>query len=148
MNDHTPDPALGEYLRETAAAHDWTLIENAGNLGFAGSVNRGMGLHPERDVVVLNNDTEVANDWLDRLAEAAYAETSGQAPEPGQKRRQNGRKRQATDDKKRSSVVQGAPGPSLRSPTTRPSAVIPSPGSRTGYRRGSRSGNWMASSGR
>ena len=27
-----------------------------------------MELHPDRDVVLLNSDTEVANDWLDRLA--------------------------------------------------------------------------------
>ena len=71
INDRTPDPALARYLREVAAAHGLTLLENAENLGFAGSVNRGMELHPERDVVLLNSDTEVANDWLDRLAAAA-----------------------------------------------------------------------------
>ena len=27
-----------------------------------------MGLHSDRDVVLLNSDTEVANDWLDRAA--------------------------------------------------------------------------------
>jgi O-antigen biosynthesis protein len=37
------------------------------------SVNRGMALHPERDVVLLNSDAEVANDWLDRLAAAAQS---------------------------------------------------------------------------
>src|SRR6185437_739986 len=37
------------------------------NLGFVRSVNRGMALHGDRDVVLLNSDTEVANDWLDRL---------------------------------------------------------------------------------
>jgi hypothetical protein len=30
-----------------------------------------MALHPERDVVLLNSDTEVANDWLDRLRRCA-----------------------------------------------------------------------------
>ena len=71
IDDQAPDPALRQYLREAAAAHGLTLLENDRNLGFAGSVNRGLGLHPERDVVLLNSDTEVANDWLDRLAQAA-----------------------------------------------------------------------------
>ena len=73
VNDQAPDPALSRYLREAAATPGITLLENAENLGFAASVNRGMDLHPDRDVVLLNNDTEVANDWLDRLAAAAYA---------------------------------------------------------------------------
>jgi GT2 family glycosyltransferase len=71
INDRTPDPALGRYLREAAAEYGLTLLENSENLGFAGSVNRGMELHPDRDVVLLNSDTEVANDWLDRLVRAA-----------------------------------------------------------------------------
>jgi hypothetical protein len=32
------------------------------------SVNEGMALHGDRDVVLLNSDTEVAAGWLDRLA--------------------------------------------------------------------------------
>src|SRR5262249_31632988 len=44
------------------------------NLGFVRSVNRGMQLHGDRDVVLLNSDTEVANDWLDRLHAAAYSD--------------------------------------------------------------------------
>src|SRR4030095_3392247 len=49
-----------------------TLLRNAENLGFVRTVNRGMSLHPERDVVLLNSDTEVANDWLARFRAAAY----------------------------------------------------------------------------
>ena len=44
-----------------------TLLENPVNTGFVNTVNRGMVLHPERDVVLLNSDTEVNGDWLDRL---------------------------------------------------------------------------------
>ena len=50
-----------------------TLLRNERNLGFVQSVNRGMVLHPDRDVVLLNSDTEVANDWLDRLSAAAHS---------------------------------------------------------------------------
>jgi len=40
---------------------------NEANRGFVHSVNRAMALHADRDVVLLNSDAEVANDWLDRL---------------------------------------------------------------------------------
>jgi GT2 family glycosyltransferase len=54
-----------------AATNTITLLENPVNLGFVSSVNRGMTLHPDRDVVLLNSDTEVHGDWLDRLRRCA-----------------------------------------------------------------------------
>lgn len=71
VNDATPDPAIAEYLRGLSAQGAITLLVNEANLGFVQSVNRGMGLHGDRDVVLLNSDTEVANDWLGRLEAAA-----------------------------------------------------------------------------
>ncbi|MDD0811446.1 methyltransferase domain-containing protein [Curvibacter sp. RS43] len=73
INDCSPEPEVTAWLREVAASEPRiTLLENTENLGFVATVNRGMSLHPERDVVLLNSDTEVANDWLDRLAHAAH----------------------------------------------------------------------------
>jgi GT2 family glycosyltransferase len=71
INDCSPEPALTEALRTLAARHGFRLLENARNLGFVRSVNLGMRLHPDRDVVLLNSDTEVADGWLDRLRDAA-----------------------------------------------------------------------------
>ena len=71
INDAGPEPALTAWLRELAAAGRLTLLENEANLGFVRTVNRGMSLHADRDVILLNSDTEVANDWLDRLAACA-----------------------------------------------------------------------------
>ena len=73
VDDASPEPAIARYLDELAAARRITLVRNDKNLGFVQSVNRGMALHPDRDVVLLNSDTEVANDWLDRLRRAMYA---------------------------------------------------------------------------
>lgn len=42
------------------------LLENEKNLGFVGSVNRGIALRGG-DVVVLNSDTRVTPGWLDEL---------------------------------------------------------------------------------
>ena len=47
------------------------LLENSQNHGFVHTANRGMGLHQDRDVVLLNADTEVFDGWLDRLQRAA-----------------------------------------------------------------------------
>ncbi len=74
VDDASPEPALSRYLDALAKQGRITLLRNEHNLGFVQSVNRGMSLHPERDVVLLNSDTEVANDWLDRLRACAYRE--------------------------------------------------------------------------
>jgi len=73
INDLSPDPELCSYLAVAAARRDFTLLENSSNLGFAGTVNRGMALHQDRDVVLLNSDTTVSNDWLDRLIACAHS---------------------------------------------------------------------------
>ena len=73
VDDASPDSGITGYLDELAAKQRITLVRNESNRGFVQSVNRGMSLHPDRDVVLLNSDTEVANDWLDRLLRAAYA---------------------------------------------------------------------------
>lgn len=73
LNDASPEAPLVARLDELAAQGKLTLLHNDENLGFVRTVNRGMRLHPQRDVVLLNSDTEVNGDWLDRLARAAYA---------------------------------------------------------------------------
>ena len=73
VDDASPDLGITCYLDELAAAGRITLVRNETNRGFVQSVNRGMALHPDRDVVLLNSDTEVANDWLDRLRRGACA---------------------------------------------------------------------------
>ena len=72
IDDATPEPELSDYLDGLARRALVVLLRNDRNVGFVRSVNRGMSLHPERDVVLLNSDTEVANDWLDRLYRCAY----------------------------------------------------------------------------
>ena len=73
INDQSPEPNLVNFLQETARTGAITLLHNSKNLGFVQTVNRGMDMHPDRDVVLLNSDTEVANNWLDRLHRCAYA---------------------------------------------------------------------------
>ncbi len=73
IDDASPEPELVDYLNELAEAGRLTLLRNPVNQGFVVTANRGLALHPDRDVVLLNSDTEVNGDWLDRLARCAYA---------------------------------------------------------------------------
>lgn len=73
INDSSPDVELSKALQKLSAERKITLIENKENLGFVKSVNIGMKLHPNRDVVLLNSDTLVPDYWLDRLRKVAYS---------------------------------------------------------------------------
>ena len=68
IDDASPEPELRAQVRELAAARRTTLVAHDSNRGFVASANEGIALHGDRDVVLLNSDTEVADGWLDRLA--------------------------------------------------------------------------------
>lgn len=74
IDDHSPEKALSVWLDQLAATGHIVLLRNPRNLGFVGSVNRGMTAAGNSDVVLLNSDTEVPQGWLTRLAAQAYAE--------------------------------------------------------------------------
>lgn len=75
INDATPEPALAQWLQSLQGQDErLVLLENPENLGFVGTVNRGMAFSDTHDVLLLNSDTEVANNWLDRLRDAAYCD--------------------------------------------------------------------------
>ena len=73
VNDASPDPALVAALHAMAADGRITLLTNPANVGFPGTANRGIRLHPDRDIVLLNSDTRVFANWLERLTSAAYS---------------------------------------------------------------------------
>ena len=73
INDASPEPEVTAWLRQRATEDARiVLLENEENLGFVRTVNRGMSFDERNDVLLLNSDTEVANDWLDRMHAAAY----------------------------------------------------------------------------
>jgi GT2 family glycosyltransferase/glycosyltransferase involved in cell wall biosynthesis len=73
VDDAADDPALVAALDALAADDRITLLRNADNQGFVASVNRAAALNPTHDVVLLNSDTRVFDDWLPRLRAAAYS---------------------------------------------------------------------------
>src|SRR5262245_6476952 len=74
VDDASPDAELSAYLRGLAKEGRITLLEERESRGYAAAVNRALALHDDRDVVVLQSDAVVSNDWLDRLAYHAHRE--------------------------------------------------------------------------
>jgi GT2 family glycosyltransferase/glycosyltransferase involved in cell wall biosynthesis len=73
IDDASPDPLVRDYVDQFASTRTTlpiTVLHNAENLGFVGTVNRGLR-RAAGDVVILNSDTAVTDGWLDRLAAAA-----------------------------------------------------------------------------
>ena len=77
-NDQSPEPAVTQYLRTLGSEGRILLRENQSNLGFVGTVNRAMRESLAADgrdgVLLLNSDTEVASDWLQRMCAHAAAD--------------------------------------------------------------------------
>ncbi|MBB3102464.1 glycosyltransferase family 2 protein [Azomonas macrocytogenes] len=72
LDDCSPEQELVNTVKELASQGKLDYIRRPANLGFIRNMNRGMALHPERDVLWLNADTLVQGDWLDRLRTVAY----------------------------------------------------------------------------
>lgn len=73
VDDASPEPALSAWLDAQAAAGHIVLLRNPRNLGFIETCNRAMRLQPAHDVMLLNADTLVHGDWLDRLLTTLYS---------------------------------------------------------------------------
>jgi GT2 family glycosyltransferase len=73
VDDASPEPAVSAWLDKQAASGALTLLRNPCNLGFIETVNRGMRMFADHDVLLLNADTQVHGDWIDRLATTLYA---------------------------------------------------------------------------
>lgn len=74
IDDGNRDPKLLRLLEDHQRSGRITLLRNDENVGFPLAANRGILLHPERDVVLLNSDTRVSDGWLDRLRRAAQSD--------------------------------------------------------------------------
>ena len=75
INDKSPDekimPMLQKYVRENEDKQI-VVLENEENSGFVKTVNRGM-CYSKNDVILLNSDTEVTNNWLEKMITCAYS---------------------------------------------------------------------------
>lgn len=67
VDDASSDEMVKDYLGKLSLQSKITLISNKSNLGFTKSVNIGMLSCPNSNVLLLNSDTVVYSDWMDRL---------------------------------------------------------------------------------
>jgi GT2 family glycosyltransferase len=72
VNDATPDRRIAAYLDRVAGDPGVTVLTNASNRGFVGSVNRALLEVAAGDVILLNADTLPPPGFIDRLAAAAH----------------------------------------------------------------------------
>ena len=73
IDDGSTEQQLLKYLQYESNRGNITLLRNDSNMGFTRTVNRGMQLNPDRDVVLLNSDTLVYGDWAARLGATALS---------------------------------------------------------------------------
>jgi GT2 family glycosyltransferase/SAM-dependent methyltransferase len=75
INDCSPEPGMSDALIELEAANGghMEVLTNPHNLGFVETVNRGLEIAKEADVVLLNSDVILPLDWLRRLRVEAYS---------------------------------------------------------------------------
>jgi GT2 family glycosyltransferase len=75
INDKSPDknvyPMMCKYRDENKDLQI-TVLDNEQNLGFVGTVNKGMEYSKE-DVILLNSDTEVTKNWVEKILKCAYS---------------------------------------------------------------------------
>jgi GT2 family glycosyltransferase len=75
VDDCGPSAPLREYLSDIAARDGVLLMKNPENMGFVASVNRAIAaVSTDDDMILLNSDTEVNGNWVDRLTMQAYAD--------------------------------------------------------------------------
>lgn len=74
IDDKSPDAAVYHYLKG-AEMPGMVVLQNEKNLGFSGTVNRGLQ-QSCRDVVLLNADTIVTANWVDKLVACAYSDAA------------------------------------------------------------------------
>lgn len=76
VNDKSPDENISKLLLSISndaekCGNKIVIIENEENMGFVKTVNVGMQ-YSNNDVILLNSDTIVTKDWVEKLKVAAY----------------------------------------------------------------------------
>ena len=72
IDDKSPDERVIPLLEKYGKKENIIFLKNEVNLGFVGTVNKGMKYSNENDVLLLNSDTEVTKDWLKKIQKCAY----------------------------------------------------------------------------
>lgn len=72
VNDNSPDERIKIYL-DSQVAKNIIVFHNEQNRGFSNNINLGMNQSDENDVILLNSDTVVTRNWVEKLLQCAYS---------------------------------------------------------------------------
>ncbi len=72
--DDGSDEATKSFLKDFALSHDACLLRNDIALGYTFAANQGLRSSTGNYVILLNSDTIVSADWLDRMLECAESD--------------------------------------------------------------------------
>ena len=72
INDNSPDERIRPYL-DSQKKEGAIVIHNETNKGFSNNINIGMAQSEENDVILLNSDTIVTKNWVEKMVECAYS---------------------------------------------------------------------------
>ncbi|MEL6494224.1 MAG: glycosyltransferase [Cyanobacteria bacterium J06623_7] len=73
LNDASPDERIQPMLEAMVGDRpNVQLIVNEENLGYTRTINKGIALAAEDDIILLNSDTSVGPRWLQNMRIAAY----------------------------------------------------------------------------
>ena len=75
INDNSPDARIKELL-DKQIGKNIIVIHNETNKGFSANINIGMSQSEENDVLLLNSDTVVTANWIDKIVTCAYSDRS------------------------------------------------------------------------
>jgi GT2 family glycosyltransferase len=74
IDDASPDPKIGKILARWKKWPNVDVHRNPENLGYTRTINKGIRLSGNDDVVFLNSDTIVSPGWLEGLRIAAHSD--------------------------------------------------------------------------
>ena len=72
IDDNSNESEIESYWKKINQKSNVNIIKNKTNLGFVKSVNKGMA-NSKSDVILLNSDTIVTGNWLDKIYSCAYS---------------------------------------------------------------------------
>lgn len=75
INDCSTDKRIKEYLDEQSEKENVIVIHNESNMGFSNNINLGMSQSETNDVILLNSDTVVTPNWIEKMVRCAYSST-------------------------------------------------------------------------
>lgn len=71
INDNSPDERIKSFLDKQCGTNI-IVIHNETNKGFSNNINIGMDQSEDNDVILLNSDTIVTKNWVEKLSACAY----------------------------------------------------------------------------